>query len=497
MRCSIVVTVALWWFLAGALHNGCASPTEPAASWVYPYLYELRIRHPGPPLLVSTGPYERSRIARWVDGFGTEPDTLGRRSLWLHRMLRRELSAELVPRSGDMTAAGDVLLSSVLETDQKPKSEAFLRAALYSGQSVCVWTTLRSTLNGPEYHKTETRVWQERGRASFDQGGINYRKGAFSIFVGRDELSWGADRQRGLLFSGSANNMDMLKIALGSDRFRFVSFQSRLRRGEDEQWPESMRRFVSGHRLEVLVRPSLSLSISEAVIYGGENRAFEWVYLNPLTALYAEQWNSEYEDNVLIAGDFAWLIPKRAEVRGELMVDDFQYDFSTEPHEFAAGLTLAAVNPMHPEASMFGGSYYHVRNRTYGHYVDWNRFVFEGKVIGYPDGPDGDKLRLWISLALPDAMFWKLDYVYRRRGESRATDTLERVGSKVRFPSGVVETLRALGLDVSWRPYFEWMFNGRIEWYRLENQENIEASDDTGVRFRFGATYNLKWSSRL
>jgi hypothetical protein len=83
------------------------------------------------------------------------------------------------------------------------------------------------------------------------------------------------------------------------------------------------------------------------------------------------------------------------------------------------------------------------------------------------------------------------------RGESRATDTLERVGSKVGFPSGVVETLQALGLDVSWRPYFEWMLNGRIEWYRLENEENIEGSDDTGVKIRFGAAYNLKWSSRL
>jgi hypothetical protein len=146
---------------------------------------------------------------------------------------------------------------------------------------------------------------------------------------------------------------------------------------------------------------------------------------------------------------------------------------------------------------MLGGSYFHVRNRTYGHYVEWNTWVHEGEVIGYPDGPDGDKLSLWTTLSLPEAACWKLDYAYKRQGEGRATDTLERVGTKVAFPSGVVETLQELGLEVSWRPCYEWMLNGRIEWYRLKNQDNIDGSDNDDVRLLFNVTYNLKWSSKL
>ena len=117
--------------------------------------------------------------------------------------------------------------------------------------------------------------------------------------------------------------------------------------------------------------------------------------------------------------------------------------------------------------------------------------------MGYPDGPDGDRLSLWTTLAVPEAVNWKLDYAYGRRGEGRATDTLEREGSKATFPSGIVETLHGLGFAVSWRPCYEWMLNGRIEWSRVENRDNVDGRDDDDVRLLFNITYNLKWSSTL
>jgi hypothetical protein len=423
---------------------------------------------------------------------------LGQRSLWLHRILRHEFSAEQsLLKSDDLLLVGDASVGSGLETDVKPVTEALLRAALYSGPGLCVWTTLRSTLNAPGRHKTATRQWEDRARASFDQGGITYRRGAFSLFLGRDELSWGAERQAGLLLSGSAPNMDMLRVTLESSRFLFTSFHSQLRRGDDEEWDESMRRFLAGHRVEILFSPTLSASISEVVVYGGENRSLEAGYLNPFTVFYAEQWNSGHQDNILIAGDVSWVVPGRAELRGEVMIDDFQYDFSTEPHELAAGVAVTIVNPALAEGSMLGASYFHVRNRTYGHFVGWNRYVHEESVIGYPAGPDGDNLRLWISLASPEALLWNLDYVHRRKGEGRATDVLERVGTKESFPSGTVERLHQVGLDLSWRPLHQWIFNGRIEYHHLTNRDNTEGSDDDGITIRVNATYNLKWSSKL
>jgi hypothetical protein len=463
MRHCIVVSAII--SAAVTLHGiALCFPTEPTGSWVYPYLYELRLRLGGPALFTSTGPYGRADLARWVAATSRpESGAVGSRSAWLQSMLSKEFEADLAILDGDFVAwTGDLGVAATHMTDSEPKWEGLLRLAVYSGPSLCMWAHLRTTANATDFHKTDVRIWQGRGAASFDYGGIGYRRGRLSLFLGRDELSWGAERRLGLLFSGSAPSFDMVKLGFRTRRFYFTSFHTQLRRGSADDWPETVNRFVSGHRLEILISPRLSCSVSEAVIYGGENRSVEMAYLNPLTLLYAEQWNSEANDNIIIAGDVTALLPGRAEIRVEVMVDDFQYDFETEPHEFAAGLSVRAVNPLHPETATMGGWYYHVRNQTYGHFVSWNRLLHEGKIMGYPGGPDGDMLRLWTSLAFPRAALWTLDYTFRRQGEGRAWDPQEPVGSTVRFPSGVVERRHALGLEVEWRQAYQTMLTARI-----------------------------------
>jgi hypothetical protein len=497
MRRGFVCVAALVCIICGLSKDGWSYPTEPAASWVYPYLYELRLRHPGGPVFVSTGPYERRDIARWLDE-GFRSQSIGdSRSAYLSRMLKREFESEIRSLQGPQHAwTANAWLRSRLETRGSYRQEGLVRFALHPGPGLCVWTVLRSTVNAPEHHKTETVPWGERTRASFDNGGISISRGSFSAFLGRDELSWGASREEGLLFSGSAPSLDMLKLGLKGGRFNFTSLHSQLRAHGEEEWGESVRRFVSSHRLEVLLGQRLSLAISETVLYGGEGRNLEPAYLNPFTVLYAEQWNSDWNDNILIALDLSVLFPERAEIRAEIMIDDFQYDFETEPHEVAGGLTIMAANPFYPGASIVGGSYSHVTNRTYGHVIDINRFVHEGRVMGYPGGPDGDKLELWCKAAFPDPLLWTLDYTFRRDGEGEATDSLARTGSKAKFPTGVVWSRHCLGFELTWRPAYFWSVGGRIEWSEDENYEHIKGRARDSVRLILSGTFRISMASK-
>jgi hypothetical protein len=253
-----------------------------------------------------------------------------------------------------------------------------------------------------------------------------------------------------------------------------------------------MRRYVSAHRLDIKAGRMLTFSVTEAVIYGGYMRDFEPVYLNPAGLLYAEQWNSHTDDNILIAGDFSLLVPGRVEIRGELMVDDFQYDFGNEPHKFAAGLDIAGVNPLRPARSMVGGSYYHVRGGTYNHHIVWNRFLHEGHIMGYPAGPDGDRLALWTSMALPDPVYWRMEYSYRRQGEGSVTDVQLPESPRAGFPSGIVETEHRLGLGLSWRPAFAWMLSGSVVYSSRDNLDNTEGQSESGFDFGLGLTFNYK-----
>lgn len=492
--CRILVTCVLvaWvWRCPGAL----TCPTEPTDSWVYPYLYELRLRETTQRIFVSTGPYQRLETAAWLRGRG-QPAS-GVRSVWLLDMLEREFKDEAGVLDAGSGWTGDLRVKALAETGSKGLGDVLGRFAYYSPLGLCFWTSVRMSVNGQELHKLETKVWADRARASVDYAGLAFRKNGFFISLKRDEVSWGADRRMGLLFSGTAPAFDMLSIGYRSGPVGFTSFHTQLRPGRDEDADDGVRRFVSAHRLEVLPNEHVSFSISEAVLYGGIHRTFEPVYLNPLTVFYADQWNSEWNDNILIGGDFSLLFPKHAEIRGEIMIDDFQYDFGSEPHEFGAGLCVTAINPFHPRASLVGASYYHVRNQTYGHFIALNRFVHEGQVMGYPGGPDGDRFAFWLTLASPESMVWKGEYVFRRRGEGRATDVQEKTGPRVDFPSGLVETGHVVGFEVAWRPSHAWLLGARAEYLHMQNAENREGVDESDWELALNAQFNLKLKTWL
>ena len=489
--CRCLIAVVLWSVLNPVCV--CGFPTEPSTSWIHPYLDELRIRHADMDLFVSNGPYDRLEIARWLrSAYGGSPP-VQKRSLWMLRLLETELRSEFaVLENQGWFWTQEVRVGAGAEKGGPFRSDGWARFSLHSGTGLCVWTTIRATVNSPERHKIETRPWHQRLRASFDQGGIGFQRGSLSIFAGRDEISWGAARQRGLLFSGSAPAFDMVKLRLGMSPVQFTAFHSQLRRGQDDSWEPAVRRYVAGHRLDFLLGGGLRFSVSEAVVYGGENRTFEPRYLNPLGVFYAEQWNSRQNDNIFIGGDFSLHFRGIGELRGEILLDDFQYDFETEPHECGFAISAVGKNPFYSEASLIGCSYHHVRNMVYGHLVNWNRLTHEGHVMGYPDGPDGDRLALWSSLMFPEPVRWQLGYTLRRKGEGEATDSQEGGGRKVKFPSGSVEVRHSIGLDLVLRPSYAWMVEGFVEWYNEDNTGNIRDEARSGFNVEAKVTFNLR-----
>ena len=306
------------------------SPTEPTAGWVYPYFRELRLRSPGCPFFVSTGPYERLDVASWLRRGCEGGSPEGARAEWLRGMLDVEYAPEAAAGESASPVVTFVTAPGLgLRTDRRAKPEMLTNLTVYSPKGVSLWTSFRATANAPENHKVGTKQWHGPWRASLDHGGAGYRNGGFSIFLGRDEVSWGASRERGLLFSGAAPSMDMVKFSFTHKNLCFTSLHSQLRSSAADQWAPSVRRFVSAHRLEYLPGRRWGFSLSEAVIYGGEGRGFSLGYLNPMAPFYAEQWNSRSDDNILMAGDVSFLLPGRIDVRAEVVVDDFQLDFKT------------------------------------------------------------------------------------------------------------------------------------------------------------------------
>ncbi len=481
--------VMLLLFAAGA---GSAMPTEPVASWVYDYIDELRLSADSLTFFVAALPYERSELGCAVGRAAAAGGAGYEREKYLLGLLNQELAREAAWKKGACNLFVGGLSSGVeARSNARVGIDNLFKLDFYFEERVALWTYLRLTVTDPGAHRTETNAWGDHFRAGFDHGGLGYKGGRFSLFAGRDELAWGIGRDRGLLFSGRAPAVDMFKFTYLEEKVLFTSVHSRLRRGDADPWSETINRYISAHRLDLKLWPRLTFAVAEVVLYGGEHRGFDPVYLSPVGVFYAEQWNSRSEDNVLFAGDLTLLFPRAAELRLEVVVDDFQYDFA-QPHEIGFGFDFKAKNPLLDLYSLLGCSYFHVRNGTYGHKVEYNRYTHENKIIGYPYGPDGDLVELWFSFALPTEALWTVRFSQRRQGEGRVSDPQDEPPEDVGFPSGTVEkTLRA-GLDVSWRPSYAWLIRGGLEWYGVRNENNIEGAGGDDVRVALAVAFNFK-----
>ena len=471
-----------------------ASPTEPASGWITSYFDELRLLSPGRPYFVMTGPCERLDLARWVADQPSGSGQAASRRAWLAEMLRRELGPELaLEGSGGPVWILDSNLGGGLERDRKGAAQYLLRSWLYLPQGVSLWTTLRTTVNGADYHRVETRPWRDRWRASMDYGGIGYRKGGLSVFAGRDEVSWGASRDLGLMFSGAGPTLDMLRLSLRTGHLLFTSVHSELRASPADPWDAGVRRFIAAHRLEVLAGTRWDFSVSEVVVYGGEGRGFDPGYLNPLAPFYEEQWNSYRNDNMLLGADLMYRLPERAEIKGELLVDDFQIDPGSEPNKVGFGLAIDAVNPLAGERSLVGCSYFRVARGTYGHAVPWNRYIEEGKVMGFPGGPDGDRFEAWSSWSPQNPIVLKADYTLVRQGEGRATDPQSGKAPRTPFPSGTVDTTHNLSAEMAWRPSYPLQLRLLAQWSSERNVANVDGLKASG----FKASISISYSPRI
>ncbi len=490
-RCIICVTCAMALQVA-IVGGGHAMPTEPSASWVYDYIDEVMLSSDSLSFFVATLPYERCELgnvaarAAPVAGPGRE------RIEYLLGLVDRELGPE-----GDWKKdrtnlfVGEVTSGVAARSDANVGMDNVLRAGFYFAEGVALWTCFRLTVSDPAAHRIETKPWGEHFRASFDRGGAGYKGGRFSLFLGRDELAWGVERHRGLLFSGLAPVLDMFKFTYLEDKVLFTSVHSKLRRGENDPWDETVNRYVSAHRLDLKLVPTLTFSVSEVVLYGGEHRGFDPVYLNPVSVFYAGQWNSGSEDNVFFGGDLTFLLPHAAQVRLEAVIDDFQYDFA-HPHEIGFGVDFLARNPFLGLYSLIGCTYFHIRNGTYGHKIEYNRYTHENRIMGYPYGPDGDLVEVRLAFALPTEALWTVWFSRRRQGEGRVSDPQTEPPEATVFPSGTVEKTTRLGLDVSWRPCHAWSVEGGLEWRDVRNLDNIEGAGGGDWRVTLAVAFNYK-----
>jgi hypothetical protein len=428
----------------------------PVDSWIYPAVDRLYTSGIFPELHRSLRPYTRGQIAEYLLSTKEKVQS-GQLELrawqgWQIEKLEDELADELRilrtgPESDNQARINPLGVARLSKTEDDPVSgrgQLFLSGSWEWGNRFVFQSRAVVDNRGEEDPDFFAQEWKKGITGMFDRGYLGLKIKPLYLTVGRDYLRWGPGQQ-GLLISSNAPALDFLSFQLGSGRLRFSFFTSRLDTVivSDTSGPMgSANRYISGHRLNFKHPAGWEIGFSEIIVYGGIDRPVELFYLNPVLPYYVEQYNRNVDDNSLWNLEIALSLWKDKEFYAELVIDDFQYDFVSEPHQlgFLIGTRLADLFGW--SGSYWNLQYTRVGTFVYGQQKAWNRYTYQDVVLGHLFGSDFDLLQMNLDYIFHQDFTLFLGGSYKRQGEMTPDSVYpDQIAKGVPFPSGTVEKI--------------------------------------------------------
>ena len=84
---------------------------------------------------------------------------------------------------------------------------------------------------------------------------------------------------------------------------------------------------------------------------------------------------------------------------------------------------------------------------------------------------------------------------YKRKGEGRIKTHPPGPVPKTKFPSGIVEYIKRIGLESIYQPNPHLLVEGEVGYNRIDNYENTEKKDQDNFFFSIRLNYNF-WKER-
>ena len=318
------------------------------------------------------------------------------------------------------------------------------------------------------------RRWDDKVTLYIDYALFGYKYKSFLFTFGRTFRTWGPRDNDRLLISSNSPAFNQFSAEYQSGKFFLQYWTAKL-----NVWyePDSTRfnRYIAAHRVAFKPHPRLEIGLSETVLYARREGGMELYYLNPILPYYLEQWNNRIDDNIYWQMDFMWYACPGLKMWGEFLIDDFQIDFVSEPHQIGFNFGISELGLLLSKYFQIEVDYTQIRNTVYGQNKPYNSFSNEGVVIGSSLGTDSDRLRYVFTAHVSPYLRIKAGGIITRKGEGRFYNTDNYPAPKgEKFPSGIVETefnnyLRA-----------EILHNNTMETYITCGYRHFENVDNSG-----------------
>jgi hypothetical protein len=489
-----------WVFLAATVLGLCLAPNAmaggspnediPLDSWVYDAVFELSTQGHFVDLLLLTRPYRRGEIADAVRAMSSDPETREAGQAILLERLRREFAEELAPPSSPgkeqlyharLGGGPNVHINQMRHGVSRNRLGFDATGSFDIQRTVTVRMRLRMDTDGGRDTQFHGEYWKADSLFSawVDQAVLTVNHGGFSGAFGREFWRWGRSPQDAMLMSDHSPPFDGLRLMYRARNWSFA-FHAAALDGMPVSGGLIAQRYLAGHRFNWRPRRNLEIAISEVIVFGGVDRRWEWHYLNPFLPYYWEQLNQDTNDNPLWNLEWSWRPARHLEVYGEWLIDDFQIDFTSEPHQIGvlAGLAWAGG----PQRRLFvNAEYERINTYVYGQSIPYNSYYHfvdgDGNPIGIGSdlGPDADRIvvrpRWHLSRYLDITA--RLEDV--RHGEDRIdTPQAVAVPKGTPFPSGTVARQTMAGIGVHAQVGGNFVGDVLVGYARQRNVANID-----------------------
>jgi len=476
--------------------------TIPLDSWVYPTLEQLYTQKLFPKIHSSIKPYTRGEIATYLielEKLEQENKLNPTKSqTWLIDKLKDEFSYEISTLMENSPAASvkynlNPALFYYSAQDKKPVRGKFKLGGSYqySNQFLFKINGVLDTQaeKDPQFFGSK---WKKSLTGYLDQAYLHWDTKYLKIHLGRDNQNWSPSLGDGLLFSGQSPALDQIRLSMQLGYFKFSYFSSVLDKIFDPGSNSFANRYISAHSLNFKHPKGVELGLSETVIYGGINRAVELYYLNPILPYYVEQFNQNAPDNILWSLTFDLSFWKDKEFYGELLIDDFQYDFKSEPHQIGYLLGTRLANLFNLDGSYFNLEFRRIGFWVYGADISWNRFLYHDRNLGSALGPDADLIQGSFLYHLRKDFSLQFSAGYKRKGEGRIDMVYPSPLPAVsKFPSGVVEKTSVFEILGVFQPDAKFKIDLGLQ---LTSRKNISNIADKNIRGEFSLNLKIEYN---
>ena len=256
-----------------------------------------------------------------------------------------------------------------------------------------------------------------------DLSGIGFSNESFIFQLGRGRQSWGAGNDIQLVLSNNSIPYDHFLFGINLKNLRARYFHGYLERFKKHN------RYIVGKGIEYSNQKNLLISLSEIIIYSGNNRPIDISYLNPISSHLEIEMNERQNFDGTGSGNAAWQLSLEYFIRSNIrlsfnyVVDEYVLDKSERElgkinlDATSAKFVYIVKNTKYDIHSYFfhlikigTHTFRHeaIRNEDDDIYYGFNNFVHRGLPIGWEAGSDSRDLRFGINLGKQDKYNFKL-----------------------------------------------------------------------------------------